>query len=141
MADIAYTASAVVMTVFVLAVVGAVLRFRRWESYSPTEPGRLADRWRQVKSSPTAWMVVFLLLVFAFGGIAVLWVSGTSVPGAGLLGVALLALGAVVLGAYLFVGVYNAARSRGRPAAQGVAEGAALLGLVIVLAIAAKLVV
>jgi hypothetical protein len=141
MADFAYTASAVVMTAFVLAVVGAVLRFGRWHSYSPTEPGELADRWDALTSSPATWMVVFLLLVFAFGGIAVLWVSGTSVPGAGMLGVALAALAALVLGSYLFVGVYQAARSRGRPAAQGVAEGAVLLGLVAVLAIAAKLVV
>lgn len=140
MADFAYTASAVVMTVFVLAVVGAVLRFGRWQSYSPTEPGELADRWRELKSSPTTWMVLFLLLVFAFGGITVLWVSGISVPGAGMFGVALAALAALVLGTYLFVGVYQAARSRGRPAAQGVAEGAALLGFAIVLVIAAKLV-
>ena len=140
MAEFAYTASAVVMTAFVLAVVGVVLRFRRWESYSPTEPGALADRWRQVKSSPATWTVLFLLLVFAFGGITVLWVSGISVPGAGLFGVALAALGGLVLGVYLFVGVYQAARSRGRPAAQGVAEGAALLGFAIVLVIAARLV-
>lgn len=140
MADIAYTASAVVMTAFVLAVVGAVLRFRRWESYSPTEPGDLVDRWRELKSNPATWTVVFILLVFAFGGITVLWVSGIAVPGAELLGVALAVLAAVVLGVYLFVGVYQAARSRGRPAAQGVAEGAALLGFAVVLAIAAKLV-
>lgn len=141
MADLAYTASAVVMTAFVLAVVGAVLRFGRWQSYTLTEPGGLIDYWRRLKSSPTAWMAVFLLLVFAFGGITVLWVSGASVPGAGMLGIALAALAAVVLGVYLFVGVYQAARSRGRPAAQGVAEGAALLGFAIVLVIAARLVV
>ncbi|WP_255150626.1 hypothetical protein [Halorarius halobius] len=141
MADLAYTATAVLMTAFVLAVVGAVLRFRHWESYAPTDGAGLLDRLDALKSSPAVWGVTFLLLVFAFGGAAVVWVSGMQVPGAGMVGVAMAALGGVVIAGYLFVGVYSSARSRGRPAAWGVAEGAMLVGLAIVLAIAAKLVV
>lgn len=140
MADLAYTATAVLMTALVLAVVGAVLRFRDWESYASTDGKQLLDRWTAFRSSPAVWTATFLLLVFAFGGAAVLWVSGIQVPGAGMLGIVLAALGGALIVGYLFAGVYSAARSRGRPAAWGVMEGAILVGFAIVLAIAVKLV-
>lgn len=141
MADLSYVASGVLMTGFVLAVVVAVLRYGHWQSYSPTEPGDVADSLRAVAASPAAWTAGFLLLVGGFGGAAVLYVSDVSVPGGDALGVGLLVAAAVVLGGFLFVGTYDAARSRGRPAAQGVAEGSVMLGLLAVIAIAVKLIV
>lgn len=140
MADVSYVASGVLMTGFVLAVVVAVLRYGHWESYSPTEPGDVSDRLRAVAASPAAWMLGFLALVVVFGGAAVLYVSDVTVPGGDVLGVVLLVAAAVVLGGFLFYGTYDAARSRGRPAAQGVAEGAVMLGLLAVLAIAVRLI-
>ena len=139
MVDFAYMASAVLMTAFVLVVVGAVLRFGRWESYAIGEAEGIGERWHRLKSSPATWTAVFLLLSLGFGGLAVLWVSGISVPGAELFGVALAALAGVVLGGYLFVGVYNAARSRGRPAAWGLFEAVVLVGFAVVLAITVNL--
>lgn len=141
MADLSYVASAALMTGLVLAVVVAVLRYGHWQSYSPTEPGGGAERLRAVSESPAAWTVGFLLLAVLFGGAAVLYVSDVSVPGADAVGVGLLVAAAAVLGGFLFVGTYDAARSRGRPAAQGVAEGAVMLGLLAVVAIAVRLVV
>ncbi|WP_255196919.1 hypothetical protein [Halorarius litoreus] len=141
MVDFAYTASAVLMTVLVLVVVGAVLRFGRWQSYVVGEAESVGERWNRVKSSPATWTAVFLLLSLGFGGLAVLWVSDTSLPGAGMFGVALAALGALVLGGYLFVGVYNAARSRGRPAAWGLFEAVVMVGFAAVVAIMVNLVV
>lgn len=140
MAELTYVASALVMTGVVLAVVAAVLRFGDWRSYAIVGAGDPGARLRRVADSPVAWMAAFLVLTLGFGGTAVLYVSGVAIPGAEALGI-VLALGAgTVLGGYLFVGTYNAARSRGRPAAQGVAEGVVLLGIFVVVVITAKLV-
>lgn len=138
MADVLYVASAAVTTVVVLAVFGLVVRMRVWGDYSPTEPPELSARLREAADAPAVWMLGFLLLLVVFGGGTVLFVSGV---GAGALGVALAAAAATVFALALFAGVYSAARSRGRPASQGVAEGSFLVGLLVVLLIAAKLVV
>jgi hypothetical protein len=136
-----YVASAMVTTLFVLAVVGLVVRSERWHGYSPTTRVTLADRLRSAAGQPVVWMLAFALLLVVFGGGTVLWVSGASVPGAELLDVGLAAAGLSVFAVALFVGVYETRLSRGRSPAHGAAEGSFLVGLLLVLLIAVKLVI
>lgn len=142
MAGLSYVVSTVLMGLFVVLVVAAVLRGRDWYDYSPPgEEGGLAETAREVSESPVAWMVGFLLLVFVFGGATVLYLGDATLPvSAGTIGLVLAAAFALVLAGYAFVGAYSAARSRGRPASQAVAEGVVLLGLLLVVGIAVKLV-
>jgi hypothetical protein len=139
MVEVAYVASSVLMGALVLAIVGAILRLREWNDYSPGEgTGGLASL-RGLADSPTVWIAAFLLLTVGFGGAAVLYVSGAFPAGA-----LLPALGAatfLVITGYLFVGAYSSALSRGRPTSQAVFEGTMLIGFLFVLAIAVKLVV
>lgn len=141
MAGFESAASAVVMSALVLAVVGAVLRLGRWQSYSTGDAEGVTERWHRLKTSPATWTAVFLLLCLGFGGLAILWVSDVTVPGAGMFGVALATLAAAVLGGYLFYGVYTAARSRGRPAAWGVFEAVVMVGFVAIAVITVNLMI
>lgn len=136
-----YVVSAMVTTLVVLAVVGGVLRSGRWRGYSLGGPDTFWPRLRGAAASPIVWSLLFLTLLLVFGGGTVLFVSGVSVPGAGVAGIGLAAAAVVVFAAGLFIGVYGAARSGGRSAALGVAEGSFLVGLLFVVVIAAKLVV
>lgn len=140
MVDPVYTTSAAVTTLFVLAVVVWAARSRSRNGYDPIGK-TTALRLRETAREPAVWMASFLLLAFAFGGGAVLYVSDVTVPGRGLLAPGLLTTGVAVFAGAMFVGVYQSARSRGGSAAQGVAEGSFLVGLLVVVAIAAKLVV
>lgn len=138
MAELIYLASALVTTVVLAAVVVAAVRFGNWQSYVVGRGGTAVDRLGGLADSPAAWMATFVALVLGFGGATVLFVSGT--VDAATIGIALVVGTVVVLGGYVFVGFYTAARSRGRPAAQGVAEAVVMLGVIVVFAIAAKLV-
>lgn len=140
MVDPVYMASAVATTLFVLAVVVGVARTER-RGYDPARPTTTARRLREAAGEPVVWMASFLLLAFAFGGGTVLYVSDVAVPGRALLAPGLLAAAVAVFAGAMFVGVYQSARSRGGSAAQGVAEGSFLVGLLVVVVIAAKLVV
>jgi hypothetical protein len=141
MTDALYTASAAVTTLFVLAVVVGVARAERRRDYDPLGPTTTARRLREAAGEPVVWMASFLLLAFVFGGGTVLYVSDATVPGRALLAPGLLAAAVAVFAGAMFLGVYQSARSRGGSAAQGVAEGSFLVGLLVVVAIAAKLVV
>lgn len=137
MAELTYVASALVTAALVLATVFAIFRYGDWRSYVVSRE-RPAERLRRLADSPAAWTVTFLLLVLGFGGAAVLYVS--DVVDAATVGLAMILATVLVLGGYVFVGTYTAARSRGRPAAQGVAEAVVLLGFIAVFLVAAKLV-
>jgi len=141
MTDALYMASAAVTTLFVLVVVVWVARTGGRRGYDPLTTPTTARRLREMAGEPVVWMASFLLLVSAFGGGAVLYVSDVTVPGRALLAPALLAAAVAVFAGAMFLGVYQSARSRGGSAAQGVAEGSFLVGLLVVVVIAAKLVV
>lgn len=141
MVDAAYMASAAVMTLLVLAVVVGVARTGGRRDYDPVGPTPTARRLRKVAGEPVAWMASFLLLVLVFGGGTVLYVSDATVPGRALLAPGLLAAAVAVFAGAAFLGVYQSARSRGGSAAQGVAEGSFLVGLLLIVVVAAKLVV
>jgi len=141
MTDALYMASAAVTTLFVLAVVVGVARSGSRRGYDPVGPTTTARRLREAAGEPVVWMASFLLLVLAFGGGTVLYVSEVTVPGRALLAPALMAAAIAVFAGAMFLGVYQSARSRGGSAAQGVAEGSFLVGLLGIVVIAAKLVV
>lgn len=138
MAELIYLASALVTTAVAAAVVLAAVRLGNWQSYVVGRGGGAVDRLRRLADSPAAWMAAFIALVLGFGGATVLFLSGA--VSAATIGLALGVGAVVVLGGYVFVGFYTAARSRGRPAAQGVAEAVVMLGVIAVFVIAAKLV-
>lgn len=133
-----YVVSAAVTTLFVLAVVGGVLRSGGWRRYSPGEGTSPWRRLSAVAASPVVWSLLFFALLLVFGGGTVLFVSGSGVPGAA--GAGLAAAAVVVFAVALFVGVYESARSAGRSAALGVAEGSFLVGMLLVVVVALKLV-
>jgi hypothetical protein len=139
MANVANVASTVLMGLLLVGVVVAILRSRDWYDYSPTEgEGGIGETLDAIARNPTTWMVSLFVLLLLFGGTAVLFVSGASLPG----GVMLIGGAfAVVVAGYVFLGAYSAARSRGRPNSQAVAEGAMLLLLLVAAAIAVRLVV
>lgn len=100
-----------------------------------------ASRLTRIARSPRTWYVGFALAVAVVGTGAVAFVGGVGgeiARTAGLIAAA--CLGALLV-AYLFLGTYLAARQRGRPEAQAVAEGLGALGGLFVLAIVTALVV
>ncbi len=138
MVDLANVASTVLMGLLLIGVVVAVIRGRDWYDYSPTPgDGDLGEALLALARRPVTWMVTFFVLVAGFGAATVLLVTDASLPG----GSGLIWAGfGVVLGGFAFLGAYSAARTRGRPNAQAVAEGAFLVGLLLVAVIAARLV-
>lgn len=137
MADLANLASTVVMGLLLIGVVVAVVRGRDWYDYEPTEAPDLGETLLSVARHPATWMVAFFALVGGFGAATVMLVTDASLPG----GTALIWVGfGIVLGGFAFLGAYSSARMRGRPNAQAVAEGAFLLGFLVLAVIAARLV-
>jgi len=139
MANLSNVASTVLMGLLLVGVVVAVLRSRDWYDYSPTdEESGVGETLERLARSETVWMASFLVLVLLFGGAAVLFVSGGSVPG----GVTLIGGAfAVVVTGYVYLGAYSSARSRGRPTSQAVAEATMLVLLLVAAAIAVRLVI
>jgi len=127
------------MALFLLAVFGAV-GGREWKAYTPTlrPEGSLLST---VANDESLWVLVFVVVALALGGGATLFVAGDSfsaslVTTGGL--VVAVALGLAFL-FYLFYGTYAAAKSRGFQRAAAVMAGSWILGLLVVGAIAVKL--
>lgn len=139
MADLANVASTVLMGLLLIGVIVAIVRGRNWYDYSPptteTSPG---ETLLAVARTPAAWMAVFFVLVAGFGGATVLLVTDTALPGGSMV---IWAGFGIILGGFAFLGAYSAARTRGRPNSQAVAEGAFLLGFLVLAVIAARLVI
>jgi hypothetical protein len=147
MAEIGYLASGLLMGALLVAVVAALGRVRE----RPAVPAPASGDGREtvgpldgvtaaagdVAASPTAWVVLFLVLVVGFGGATFAAVAGATVPGG--LGVALIAAFAGIIGIYGLASVYGSLRGFGRPRAEAVAVSAFAVGLLGVLAITARL--
>lgn len=140
MAEIPDAASTVLMGLLLVAVAVALAYGREWRTYSPI--GGDDDAFTTISktvASPTTWIISFLLLVLGFGGTTLLYVTSTG----GTQQLALVALGALIgvaLAFFLFMGIYRSVRGRGRSTAEAVGAGAWALGVVLVVAIAAKLI-
>jgi hypothetical protein len=138
MAESAYLASAFVTGALLLVVWVLVSRMENWRSYELStrtlapEGGSLAD-------SPAAWTAGFFLMVLVAGGGALLVVSDVELA-ASLGGWTVIAgvFGVLLLG-YLVYGTYDSARNRGLHSSQAALLSAWLIGSLIVVAIAAKL--
>lgn len=156
MAEINYLFSTLLMGLSLLAIGWTLTRLRAWQRYSPTPSAAAADAGgytfgtpddggsvvTRIARSPVAWIVGFVLLAFAFGGGAVVFISGSTFP-AGVtqgVGMALAALTLGLLALYLFVVVYRSAKGRGLPDSQAAVVGAWVFGLLLVAVVTTKLV-
>lgn len=150
MATIGFIVSSVVMGLFLVGVAAALTRGRRWRRYAPI-PGAGAFVGRPAESnvvarvagSPAAWMAAFFLLALAFGGGAVLFASGATVSASTqqLVGVALAAVSFVVVAFFYLHGLYRSAKGWGLPTSGAVAVSAWGLGVLVVAAVAVKLLI
>lgn len=134
-----YLWSTVLMGLFIVAVV-AYLRAEDWRGYSPRGEGPgLAGLAEDVAGSPVVWILTFLGLLAVFGGGALAFVGGLPVGDPAVWGTVLIGFAALTVGGFAFVGSYWSARSRGKPSSFAVGEGVALLGLLAIVTVAAKL--
>lgn len=134
-----YLASMVLMALFLLGIVGAIVGLD-WEAYTPTlrPEGSLLS---SVAGNESVWVLLFVVAALAVGGGATLFASGGAFPAE------LVATGGIVLAValavaflfYLFYGTFAAAKSRGFQRAAAVMAGSWVLGLLVVVAIALKL--
>lgn len=131
--------STVLMGLFIVAVV-AYLRAENYREYSSGSegggPGQLAE---DLAGSPVVWMLTFLGLLAVFGGGSLAYVGGLALGDPAVWGLVLAGFAALTVCAYVLVGSYWSARSRGKPSSLAVAEGAAFIGLLAIFAVAAKL--
>lgn len=142
MAAITYLASMALMALFLLVIVGAVAVGRDWQEYTPKlRPGG-GSRFSAMAGSETVWVVLFILGAALVGGGATIYVSGDSLisPDLAVFG-GIAAAAALVLAFvfYAFYGSYRAAQARGLQKAAAVMAGSWVLGSLLVLAIAVKL--
>ena len=148
MSEVSYLASTLLMGLFLLVVATALTRSGRGPV--PGDEGGNADRKGSVGTvldglarNPRAWVLGFVLLTAGIAVGALLYVGGGPLPDesrevAGLVVAALLSL---VIGAFLFLGTYLTATSKGRSSAWGIAEGTIALGLLFIVAIVINLVI
>lgn len=135
--------STLLMGTLAALVLVAVLRSRRWYSYSPetgARVGGLSDESRPpVWSRPATWILAFVgLTALAVGGVFA-FVTNPDAP-AGLLSAPVLGVGGLLLVGYLTLGVYHAAKERGHPASIAAAETATVLGVLFLVAVSAQLI-
>lgn len=141
-AESTYIASTVVTGLFLLVVWLLVGRVEDWRRYALETDGRRLPRRQddEATESATTWVATFLVVALAVGGGAVLLVSDAELlPGSEW--VALGAAFTTLVGGFLLWGVYDAVRFRGFGNAFAVLASAWAAGLLLVAAIALKLVV
>ncbi|UPM42550.1 hypothetical protein [Halocatena salina] len=150
-------ASAVLMGVFLVAVVGVVIRLRANRG-EPTRQATVADLPQTAvetprstaesgpdvgsSATPIGWVIGFLGLVAIAGGGAVAFIAGNAPSGIGpqAIGAVLVVVLGGLLCSYLFSGIYLSLRSHGRKSAEATGVALWLLGLLVVVVIATRLV-
>lgn len=151
MAGIDYVLSMAVMGFVLMAVAVTLARGADWRQYTPArgrsagdEHGDALSRYASVLGgvarNPGTWYVAFFVLVFGFVGGALAMVTGPPELGSAV-GLVLVLAAAVVLCGFLFWGIYTSGRYRGLASAQAAMAGAWVLGALLIVAIAVKLVV
>jgi hypothetical protein len=149
MATIGFIASTVVMGLLVVGVAALLARGRSWRRRAAmstagaftTGGSGESNVVSRAAESPTAWMASFLLLALAFGGGAVLFASGASLPAGSqaTVGLVLAAVAAVIVGFFFTHGLYRSAKGWGLPTSGAVAVSAWGLGVLVVVVVAVKL--
>lgn len=129
-----------IMGVVLLLIAAGVNVIRTWRRESPeaeAASGAVFDALR----SPAVWTVAFVLLAFAFGLGAVVVVGGLAVPAldSAVAAAVMIAAFGVLIVAFFFAGVYSTARARGADSAPAVALVSGIVGLLVIVAIVAKL--
>jgi hypothetical protein len=149
MVDITYLVSTVLMGLLLAGVAVAVARVYHRPQFSAAAasggPGgaggpiwTVYDRLERVAYRESVWTAGFLVLAVLLVAIVALFLGDEALRAS--LGPALAALfGTVVLG-FVLLGLYRTLRLRGRSRAEAVGVGMWTLGLVFLLAVAAKLV-
>ena len=147
MTEVGYLVSTLLMGLFLIVVANALTRNGRGPI--PASNGGSVDREERIGTglgrmarNPRAWTLGFVLITAGIAVGVLLYVGGPlpdeSREAAGLVVGGLLLL---VISAFLFLGTYLTATSKGRPSAWGIAEGTIALGLLFIVAIVINLVI
>lgn len=143
MAELTYIASALLTGLFLVGLVAALTRNRRWRSYAGDAGMSDVDTYatlRRMAGTPLAWTVAFLVLASVVGSGALAFVTGGLPSGVSQgAGVAMAAVALSALCVYLFWGVYHSARYRGLKDAQAAAVGMWVFGTLLIVAIVLRL--
>ncbi|ELZ98780.1 hypothetical protein C440_00450 [Haloferax mucosum ATCC BAA-1512] len=107
----------------------------------PTGGGSRRDTGRQWSKDPTVLSLVFLLVTFGFGAIAVLFIGGSGIPdeATNVAGAALVTATVSVVVSYLFYGTYHAARGRGLKRSQAALAGSWVIGALFIIGVTLRL--
>lgn len=140
--------STFLMGLAVVAVFLAVTRIgtkREPPRAVPEERSRV-ETWahsaESIARSPAVWTVTFVVLAVGMGLAAIAAVGDLGLPES-VVGPLLGVVGGIIgllLAGFVFYGTYSATRARGLGNAHGIAAGTLMLGLVLLLVIAARLV-
>lgn len=142
MATHTYLASAVLMGLFLLAIVVATGRARDWHQYTPAGAGAgdVAASVSRTAKNPATWTLLFLLAVALVGAGVVLLFTGEAPAWAATVAIALLAVAAGgSLLFFLFYGSYEWARSHGFGKPMAIMIAAWVIGLIVLVAISGKI--
>lgn len=146
-ATINYLFSTLLMGLSLLVIGWTLTQMRAWRQYTPGASGFGAGAGRESRlaafvRSPAAWMLGFVLLALVFGGGALAFIGGLSLPEgvSQAAGLSMAAAAVVLLVSFLVVGVYRAAKDRGIPSSQAAAMGAWVFGLVVLTVVTVRLV-
>lgn len=130
------------VTGVLLLGVGVFLReYRRWRHDKPEAEGSGFDALGVAMKSERLWIVAYVVLILVAAAATYGYIAGAAVPEE-LADVSFLVLGAVLaagITAFVASGTYTAVRSHGRPSAQAAGASAMAVGLVILVAVAVKL--
>lgn len=138
MAAIPDVASTVLMGLVLVLVAGGLAYSRNWRRYALGNDGDVFTNIAKATQSSTTWIAAFLLAIVGFGGSTLLYLTSTGATQQ----IALLVLGVLIgiaLTFFLFMGVFQAVKGRGRSTAEAVATGVWALGVLLIVAITAKL--
>jgi hypothetical protein len=131
------------MGVLTAGLVMLVANGRRWRSYTPTALPTTRASGEPMSERPGMLALGFIAVVFVVGGAVVLLAGGLTTMGTTApsidMAVAVSALLGLLLAGFAVVGSYSTARSHGAGYAQALLVGLWALGLLFVLAVAAKL--
>lgn len=129
-------ASTLLMGVFLLVIVAGIAGLRRWQ-HEEARPRTRGTMLSGIARSPQTWIVVFGLVVVALVGGSLLYVGGLELPSVsqGAVWTGLVALLGLVFLVFVFLGIYDAARSRGLKASQAAGVSSMILGMLLVVAI------
>jgi hypothetical protein len=128
-----YIASTVVMALLGVGVFYAAVHGRPWKRYAPRAGP--AGGSRGVASDTRTWIALFVGLSLA----AVVGIVGILQSGADSTILIVGGAGAIIV-AFLAIGTYSAARSRGHPYSLAIGETLGVLGAVVLLAMVVNLV-